>query len=51
MGDKLFNVAGLIVVVALVMVVVTGKNSAAVIKAIGAAFTNSIQAATGQKVK
>lgn len=45
--DKIANIAGLIVIVALVTTVVGHKNSAGVIKAIGSAFSSSIEAATG----
>lgn len=45
--DKIANVLGLIVIVALVAVVVGGKNSAKVISSLGTAFAGSIQAATG----
>jgi len=45
--DKVINVFAAIVTVALVSVVVTGKNTAAVIKAAGDAFSASISAAKG----
>lgn len=45
--DKIANIAGLIVVVALVTTVVGHKDSANVIKSIGSAFSGSIKAATG----
>lgn len=45
--DKIANIAGLIVVVALVTTVVGHPNSASVIKSIGSAFSGSITAATG----
>lgn len=45
--DKIANILGLIVIVALVAVVVGGKNSASVIKNLGDAFAGSIRAATG----
>lgn len=46
--DKVFDVAGAIVTVALVFVVVSNANSAAVINAIGNAFSHSIAAAQGR---
>lgn len=49
MGDKVFNVAGMIVVVALVTTVVRNQNSAKVIKGIGDAFSGSIRAALGSR--
>lgn len=48
MGDKIFNLLGAIVTVALVMTIVSRPNSATVIKALGNAFTGSIKAATGR---
>jgi len=45
MGDRMFNVLGSIVTVALVTTIVSRKNSAAVIKAMGSAFSNSLKAA------
>lgn len=47
--DRLFNVMGAIVTVALVTtVVMRGSDSAAVINAFGNAFSNAIRAATAQ---
>jgi hypothetical protein len=46
--DRVFNIAGSIVVVALVTVIVTSKNSAHIISATGGAFTNSLRAAMGR---
>lgn len=46
--DRLFNIASMIVVVALVTTIVTRRNSARVIRAMGAAFSNSIKAAMGR---
>lgn len=46
--DKVFDVAGAIVTVALVFVVVSNANSAAVINSIGNAFSHSIAAAQGR---
>lgn len=48
MGDKIFNIAGSIVTVALVTAVMTDPNSAAVIKGLGDAFSGSIRAALGK---
>lgn len=48
MGDKVFNVLGAIVTVALVTTVVMRANSAAVIKAMGSAFSETIRAAIGR---
>lgn len=47
-GDAIANVAGSIVTVALVTTVVTHPASAAVLKAMGDAFANSIRAALGK---
>lgn len=46
-GDRLFNLLGAIVTVALVTAIVSRKNSATVIKAMGDAFSGSIKAALG----
>ena len=48
MGQKIFDVLTLIVFVALVTTVVAHKNSIAVIRASGAAFSNAIRAAQGK---
>lgn len=48
MGDKLFNVLGSIVTVALVTTIVRNPTSAAVIRAAGNAFAGSIRAALGR---
>jgi len=48
MGDKVFNVVGAIVTVALVTTIVSRPNSARVIKAMGDAFSGSIRAALGR---
>lgn len=45
MGDRMFNVLGAIVTVALVTTIVSRPTSAAVIKAMGDAFAGSINAA------
>lgn len=44
--DRIFNVAGMIVILAGVTVVVTSPRTAAIIKALGDSFTGSITAAT-----
>lgn len=48
MGDKLTNIAGAIVTVALVTTIVSRPTSAAVIRAMGDAFSGSIKAALGK---
>jgi hypothetical protein len=48
MGDKMFNLLGAIVTVALVTTIVSRPNSAKVITAMGNAFSGSIKAATGR---
>lgn len=48
MGDKVFNVLGAIVTVALVTTVVSRSTSASVIRAMGDAFRGSILAAMGK---
>ncbi len=48
MGDKLFNVLGAIVTVALVTTIVSHPASAAVIRSMGDAFAGSIRAALGK---
>jgi hypothetical protein len=48
MGDRVANVAGAIVTVALVTAIVSNPHSAAVIRAMGAAFAGSISAALGR---
>lgn len=47
MGDKVFNVLGAIVTVALVTTVVSRPTSASVINALGGSFAGSIRAALG----
>jgi hypothetical protein len=47
MGDKAFNVLGAIVTVAMVTTVVSRRNSARVIRAMGDSFAGSIRAALG----
>ncbi len=44
---KIFDIGSAIVTVALVTVLVTGTNTAAVIKAFGSAFAGSLKAAMG----
>ena len=46
---RIFDILSAIVGVALAFVVVSSKNTAAIIKAWGDAFTGSLKAATGQK--
>ncbi len=48
MGDRVFNVLGAIVTVALVTAIVSRPTSASVIRAMGDAFAGSIQAALGK---
>ena len=48
MGDRLFNVAGAIVTVALVTTIVSRPTSAQVIRSMGDAFAGSIRAALGK---
>jgi hypothetical protein len=47
-GDKLFNVLGAIVTVALVTTIVSRPESATVIRSMGNAFAGSIRAALGR---
>lgn len=47
-GDKVFNVLGAIVTVALVTTIVSRPTSASVIRAMGDAFAGSIRAALGK---
>jgi len=46
--DKIFNVAGAIVVLAGITVAVTNTETARIIGALGDAFTGSIRAASGK---
>lgn len=46
--DGLFNIAGAIVTLAIVTVIFTSPRTAAVIKAVGNAFSSSLRAATGR---
>lgn len=48
MGDKVFNILGSIVTVALVTTVVSRPTSATVIRAFGDAFSGAIRAALGK---
>lgn len=48
MGDKVSNIAGAIVTVALVTTIVSRPTSASVIRAMGDAFAGSIKAALGK---
>jgi hypothetical protein len=45
--SQVFDVAGMIVVLAIIATLVTSKQTAVVIKAIGNTFTDSIKAAKG----
>lgn len=47
MMDRLFDVAGLIVLLGLATTLVAHKNTAADINAVGGVFTNSMRAAMG----
>lgn len=47
-GEKLFNILGAIVTVALVTTIVSRPNSATVIRSMGDAFSGSIRAAMGR---
>lgn len=49
-GDKLLNIAGMVVVVALVTTVVARPNSVKVIREIGTAFSGAISSALGKGV-
>lgn len=48
MGDKVFNILGAIVTVALVTSVVSNSNSKGIITGLGDAFAGSIRAALGK---
>ncbi len=48
MGEKVVNVLGAIVSVAMITAIVSGKNTAAATRALGDAFSGSIRAALGQ---
>lgn len=48
MGDRLFNILGSIVTVALVTTIVSHPSSATVIRSMGDAFSGSIRAALGK---
>lgn len=48
--DRVFNVAALIVGLGIVATLVGSKETAQIVKAIGATFSGSIQAAKGQRV-
>jgi hypothetical protein len=47
-AGSVIDIAAAIVTVALVTVIVTGKNTAPVISAIGSAFSGSLKAAMGR---
>jgi hypothetical protein len=46
-ADRLFNVLGSIVTVALVTTIVSSKNTAGIVSAFGNAFAGSLKAAQG----
>jgi uncharacterized membrane protein len=48
-ADKVFNLLGAIVIVALVTTLVAHKNTSSVVKAFGGAFNNSLKTAMGGK--
>lgn len=48
MGDRVTNIFGAIVTVALVTAIVSKPNSATVVRAMGDAFAGSIRAALGK---
>ena len=48
MGDRMFNVLGAVVTVALVTTIVSRPTSAQVIRSMGDAFAGSIRAALGK---
>lgn len=50
-ADKVFNIFGAIVTVALITTIVARKNSANVIKAVGDTFAGGINAALGGNVR
>jgi hypothetical protein len=45
--NQVFDVAGMIVVLAIIATLVTSRQTAGVIKAVGSAFSGSIKAAKG----
>lgn len=45
--DQIFNIAALVVGVAMVTTIVTGRNTASVITSAGNAFSGSLRAAMG----
>lgn len=47
-ADKVFNVLGSIVTVALVTAVVSSRNTAGIVSAFGNAFSGSLRAAQGK---
>lgn len=48
MGDRMFNVLGAIVTVALVTTIVSRPTSASVIRAMGDSFAGAVRAALGK---
>jgi len=47
-ADRLFNILGGIVTVAMVTVIVTSPNTRGIIRALGSTFTSSLRAAMGR---
>jgi len=47
--DKVFNVAALIVGLAIVATLVASRNTATIVKAVGESFSGSIRAAKGTR--
>lgn len=47
-ADKVFNVLGSIVTVALVTTVVSSRNTSGIVQAFGSAFAGSLRAAQGK---
>jgi hypothetical protein len=47
MGNRIANIVGMIVIVAMITAVVSRRNSAAIIRAFGQAFSSSIRSALG----
>ena len=45
--DRIFNVAGSIIVLAIVATIVASPNSAKVVSSVGGAFSNAIRSAKG----
>lgn len=47
-ADSVFNIMGLIILLAVIVAVVTHKESANIIKSFGSAFSGSVSAALGK---